>query len=113
MSAARDCLEELAEREGLDDIALSGLMDKAAELERTPMKRLVIEYLNEPLQPCPAQPAKEELEALVSQMIKARNDIAHKGSLVLHETPGSVEVTLRGMNRLEGITRAQSWPSSA
>lgn len=36
MSIARACLEELAEREGLDELTRAGLMDKAAELERTP-----------------------------------------------------------------------------
>jgi hypothetical protein len=104
MSLARDCLEQLAEREQLDELTRRGLMDKAAELGRTPMRTLVIAYLTEILGPYPAQPFGEALDGTVGQMIKARNDIAHKGSLVLHESRERWNTTLIGMDRLEGIT---------
>lgn len=68
------------------------------------MRRLVIGYLTDLFESYSAQPRGEKLEETIGQMMKARNDIAHKGSLVLHETAGGVQQTLDGMDRLEGIS---------
>lgn len=104
VSSARDCLDELADREGLDDKDRQALRDKAAELQRRPMKGIVLEYLRTLFEPYPAQPVEEELEALLTDTIKWRNTTVHDGSLVIHEMPNGVDRVVRGIRQLEGIT---------
>jgi hypothetical protein len=90
-------------RQSLGKPERAELYEKVPELARRPAKRVLIDYLAESFLPYPAQPVGEQLSAVVSRSLKARNLVVHDGAMDF-DSVGGTSGAWRDLMKISAIT---------